>query len=165
MVNAWKPIVAALVIFCAGLITGALGVRLLDKSAMKQQRQQSSQAGPGTRQAGDFLHRLDKQLQLTPPQHERIGAILKESQERTRHIYGKVDPQMRDELRQTRERIKGELAPSQLAIFEKLQVPNNPRKKEEGTFRDPRWERRRDPPARKEGSTNAPPPVEPPSKD
>lgn len=157
MVNAWKPILAALVIFCAGLITGALGVRQLDNSATKQQRQQSSQSSPGMRQAGDFLHRLDKQLQLTEPQHARIAVILKESQERTRHIYGKVDPQMRDELHQTRERIKAELAPSQQVLFEKLQGPNNQRKKEDGTFRDPRWERRRESQPRAGGSTNASP--------
>lgn len=157
MVNAWKPILAALVIFCAGLVTGALGVRQLDKSAVKQQRQQSSQSGPGMRLAGDYLRRLDKQLQLTEPQHKRIAAILKESQERTRHIYGKLDPQMRDELRQTRERIKAELAPSQLEIFEKMQTAGGQRKKEEPGFRDPRWERRRESPAHTGGVTNAPP--------
>jgi hypothetical protein len=121
---------------------------------MRQQRQQFNQPGPGIRQAGDFLRRLDKQLQLSVPQRERIAAILKESQERTRHIYGKVEPQMRDELRLTRERIKSELAPSQAALFEKLQGPNSQRKKEEVPFRDPRWDHRRDAQEHTGGQTN-----------
>jgi Spy/CpxP family protein refolding chaperone len=76
----------------------------------------------------DLLRRMERELDLTTEQRERVDRIIKESQERTRHIMEPVAPQMRDELQRTRERFRAVLTPQQQARFDELsKQPPRPR--------------------------------------
>jgi hypothetical protein len=64
-------------------------------------------------QRPEFLKRLDRQLELTPEQHERIARIMKASQERTAPLWENIAPQMQDELKRVRKEISQELTAEQ----------------------------------------------------
>ena len=110
--KSWKAILATLVIFGAGVVTGGLAVK----------RVQASPPGrPGSiHQRAEFMRRVEKRLDLTPVQREQIEAILSESQERTKKAWEQVRPIIRDEFQRVQDRIRGELTPVQEKKFEKL---------------------------------------------
>jgi Spy/CpxP family protein refolding chaperone len=125
-VNAWKVILATIVIFGAGVVTGALVVR------------HSTQAPAAVRPHGmgaprlEFLRRAERELNLKPDQRERIDRILKASQERTRKLMEPVAPELRAELEQTKNEFLAVLTPEQRTRFEVLikkqhQRPREPR--------------------------------------
>ena len=124
--SAWKPILAALVIFAAGVVTGGLTVGLRRPpagprwatSGQDVPRPWLTQRLAG--QQGDLFRRMERQLDLTPEQRQRIEAIVKESQERIRTLAEDLAPQTRGELRRMREKIREELTPEQRRKFEKL---------------------------------------------
>jgi Spy/CpxP family protein refolding chaperone len=100
-------VLATLVIFSTGLITGIIVVKQL---APPPPRPPMLGQGPGWPQ---FLARIQGELDLTPEQRQRIGAILRDSQDRTRGFAG-------GEFRRVREQIYGELQPPQREKFEQL---------------------------------------------
>jgi Spy/CpxP family protein refolding chaperone len=63
---------------------------------------------------------MEKRLDLTPSQQERIGQIVRESQERTKKAWEQVRPLIRDEFQRVQDRIREELTPQQQNKFEKL---------------------------------------------
>ena len=63
-------------------------------------------------------HRLQKQLDLTPEQHERIGHILRDSNQRTKPYWDPVAAKMKEEVRAVTEKIRGELTPEQSVKFD-----------------------------------------------
>ena len=132
--NTWKVILATLVIFGAGVMTGGLLVGYSDRSWGRPPHQPPSvdaQHGTlGTPNAGpahetrlppppnaplrkDFVERLNRELKLNPEQHERIEKIVSEGQERTRELW-------REEWSGTRQKIRNELTPEQQTRFEQL---------------------------------------------
>jgi Spy/CpxP family protein refolding chaperone len=126
MVNAWKPILAALLIFAAGVVTGGLTVRLKSQAPNRPDRlptQGSDRIWPARRAEADvrdLSQRLQGRLKLTPHQRERIEGIVKESRERMRSIAEDMAPKTREEFRQMRERIREELTPEQRKDFEEV---------------------------------------------
>jgi len=108
-VNTWKVILATIVIFAAGAVTGALLVRL---SAHPRQ-------GPGGVRL-EFLRRMERDLDLTTEQRERINRILKESQEQTRRIMEPVSPALHTELQRTKEEFRQVLNAEQQTRFDQL---------------------------------------------
>ncbi|HEX5220234.1 MAG TPA: hypothetical protein VFZ59_11755 [Verrucomicrobiae bacterium] len=169
--NAWKVVCATLVIFVAGIVTGATLVRFAQgprpwraqPRAMVEPGAQPGLGHPGTphpneprsANAGnppggllsrEFIQVLDRQLQLTPEQRERVSRIMVEGQERVRELRSRIDPELRKELQQTREQIRAVLTPEQRERFEQMMKrparrPDAP----EGRFRDGR-DRRNPPP-------------------
>ena len=137
MVKSWKVILATIVIFGAGAITGALAVRENQKINLPAQQRPS---GPGRAgmitAAGDlrleFLRRAQRELDLSPDQRESIDKLIKESQERTRKLMEPVAPELHAELQRTKEQFLQVLNPTQRMRFEKLvnkrqQHPHEPR--------------------------------------
>ncbi len=136
--NAWKVILATLVIFGAGVITGGLLVKFIDASTphppLTQPGAPENARRPGTSPATarqnklpaplpgplrkDFLDRLDRDLKLSTQQHECIEKIICEGQEKTKAIWEEVEPDMHEVLAETRSRICGELTPEQRTCFE-----------------------------------------------
>jgi Spy/CpxP family protein refolding chaperone len=108
-VNTWKVILATIVIFAAGAVTGALLAR---HSAHPRQ-------GPGGMRL-EFLRRMERDLDLTREQRERIDKILKESQEQTRRIMEPVSPALHAELQRTKEEFRQVLTPEQQTRFDQL---------------------------------------------
>lgn len=132
----WKVILATMVIFGSGVVTGALLLKMEMPSVVPQPSPVSTsgttnQAAPWAAQIQrfEFLKRIQKQLNLTPAQHDEIQRIMKDSQERSRPIWDKIAPQMRDEVRRVHQEIRQVLTPDQQVKFEEL-LRSRPRKAE-----------------------------------
>jgi len=144
-VNPWKFILATVLIYGTGVVTGALVTTLVErphKAAVKPPQQLTY----NQIQRAEFLVRLDKQIGLTPEQHDRIGHILRESNQRTKPYWDPVAARMKDEVRMVTEKIRAELSPDQVAKFDAEIKSIRPAKKPETERKD-----------KKGGSTNAPP--------
>ena len=141
--NPWKFILATVLIYGAGVVTGALLTTLVErphKAAKPPQQLTINQI-----QRAEFLGRLHKQLELTPEQHDRIGHILRESNQRTKPYWDPVAAKMKEEIRAVTETIRAELTPGQITKFDaEIKASRLPKKP------DP------DRKEKKPGSTNAP---------
>jgi Spy/CpxP family protein refolding chaperone len=131
-VNPWKVILATLVIFCSGLVVGALMVKKTLVAVRATHPHVATNAPPSLwhQQQRDFLRRIGTELSLTPKQREDIEKILKQSQERTKIIKEKIAPEMGAELKKVREQIRAELTPAQQQKFEEAMKSKPPRKSE-----------------------------------
>jgi hypothetical protein len=140
--NSWKIILAAVVIFCAGVITGSLlvnqglgkppGDTALATAELNHPRPPGDGRGPGgkpeaapprqaERKSKEFVSLLDRKLHLTLAQSNNIARIVAEGQERSRVLWSKV----RQEVNQ---QIRAELTPEQLKQFEVLMKQLSPRR-------------------------------------
>jgi Spy/CpxP family protein refolding chaperone len=124
-VKFWKVILAAVVIFGAGIVTGALTKHLQSSQSPAEAKHRPGHAFSSDHQDQkriQFLARMDQELDLSPEQRQRIEEILQESQERMASL-------PREEFRRVRQEIKAELTPEQLAYFEEHFKPkHHPRK-------------------------------------
>jgi hypothetical protein len=132
-VNSWKVILATLVIFGAGLVTGSLVVkystisRCLPHPPLRKPAAPPS-AVPDNRPAipqfflmrTNFIDKLDQELKLTAIQREHIDRVIRERQEQIKELYQEIDPRVHATLVETRERISMELTPEQQALYEEL---------------------------------------------
>lgn len=132
--NTWKVILATLVIFVAGVVTGTVLVLFSGRTLITGPRngsQRQFQPTPGGMRL-EFLHRVQRDLDLTPDQRERIDKILKESQDRTRKMMAPVLPALRLEFQRTKEEFRDVLTPEQRQRFDKMfrhpQRPHEQRK-------------------------------------
>ena len=119
----WKVILATMVIFACGVFTGVFVTRVGPVIASVSPAPQP-QLAPTNRaplpafaqlqpQRPEFLKRLDRQLELTPEEHDQISKIMSASRERTAPLWEKIAPQMSDELKRVREEIRQVLTPEQ----------------------------------------------------
>jgi hypothetical protein len=128
-VNSWKVILATLVIFGAGVVTGALLIGYSGKTlrgkiltsgtshgtnVVNRDKIQPPLNGPLRK---DFLDRLDKELKLSAPQRERIEKIISEGQENTKELWSLVEPDIYAEMAGAKARIRQELTPEQQTHF------------------------------------------------
>ncbi|MGA9780463.1 MAG: hypothetical protein ACLPRE_10575 [Limisphaerales bacterium] len=138
--NSWKVILATVVIFGAGVLTGGLLVNYVDREHGSNARflswRENPQAPTDDREQShpgdlprprspeiwrkDFIEHLDLVLKLTPEQHAAISKIIAEGQERNREIWTNVAPKMRDEMEQVHQHIRAELTPEQQKKFEAM---------------------------------------------
>ena len=126
----WKVILATMVIFACGVITGAMVTRTVSIKT-EDHPVATTNAAPTRMAAGpvwqmqraEFFKRLDKELDLSVEQHDQIGKILKASQERTQPIWVQIAPQMNAELKRVREEIRGALTPEQRKKFVEMMKP------------------------------------------
>lgn len=144
--NFWKVILSTLAIFTAGIFTGAtvnsIGHRSIDRSHRFPFRNAPAKpvpAGtnsepsrltlpyvsrpPGKNQGRDFMERLDRELKLTPQQHLALMTILEESQKRSKAIWDKISPELREEMKTSREKMREVFTPEQLERFDELMKP------------------------------------------
>jgi hypothetical protein len=157
-VNFWKVILATIVIYGAGVMSGGLLVNHVDRSHFRPPHRpeppvasvNSNSQTNGQGQAASksprptepprlpemlsrqFLQQLDEELHLAPEQHEAVQKIITDSQNL-----------MRKTMTDARLEIREQLTPAQRNQFDELV--------------------KRSPPRRQPGSTNAPP-VLPPAK-
>ncbi len=165
--NTWKVVLATLVIFVAGIVTGALLVRssfrlgqMRQRPFMQQQQQpvqhpvnpqnnnfnppRDRERMPGQSNApSQFMRRefvilLDGKLGLTPEQRERVEQIMSEGQERIQKVREKIDPEIRREMAETREQIREVLTPEQRQQFEQLMKQRLQRRNDEQNPNDRR---------------------------
>ena len=146
--NSWKIILAALVIFFAGVITGGLVVNHLKEKPRGDVNQApvGSNARPpmdnheaagkpevplprlAERLSKEFVLRLDKSLHLTMVQSNAIAKIVADGQERNHVIWTNVAPQMRKVMQDVNQQIRAELTPEQRKQFEELMKQHPPRR-------------------------------------
>ncbi len=130
----WKVIMATMVIFACGVVTGGLMTRTIatrsdtplpaasNSIAVAPNSggltNRNSMVGPVLQmQRIDFLKRMDKSLDLTPAQHDEIARIMRASQDRTQPLWSQISPQMNEELKRVREDIRDVLTPDQRRKF------------------------------------------------
>jgi Spy/CpxP family protein refolding chaperone len=136
--NSWKVILATVVIFGAGVLTGGLLVNCVDREHGPNARflfwQESARSPMEDREhpgelprprspemwRKEFIEHLDQTLKLTPEQHAAISKIIAEGQERNWEIWTNVAPKMHQEMEQIHQRIRAELTPEQQEKFEAL---------------------------------------------
>jgi len=125
-VNTWKPILAALLIFAAGVVTGGLTVRIKSRAVNRPLPPQAQGADRGWQarrpeaELRELSQRFERRLQLSPEQRARVEAIVNESRERMTAIARDVAPKTREEFKRMRERIREELTPEQRREFEEI---------------------------------------------
>ena len=112
--NRWRVILAAAVIFLAGVATGAVVVRTYAPKIVK--RTHISPPLPiGHDRRQEYISKLDRELQLTAEQRTQVEGILAGSQERMKQIWAPMEPQVKEEYRRTRREISEILNPEQQA--------------------------------------------------
>ncbi len=135
--NTWKVILATLVIFGASVITSGLLVSFSNSVQRHPRRQAAAEdkrsvpksntnnaprdfrvpLPPNLILRKDFLERLERDLKLTLEQRGRIEKIIGEGQDRIKGLGQKIEPQVREELAETREKIRAELTTEQQSLF------------------------------------------------
>ena len=129
--NTWKPILAALVIFAAGVVTGGLTVNLRKQPAAKK-----PVAMPREGQLRELSRRMQAELDLTPEQRGRIETIIHDSQERVKTLRDEVGQKTSEEFREMRQKIRDELTPEQRKKFAEIMKQHDDRnKRDERTAR------------------------------
>lgn len=121
--NTWKAILAAIVIFGAGVVTGGVLIWWLEPPAAHGRHNtglRTGQIGSPSGMRFEFLRRAQRELNLTPEQRERVDKLLKESQERTRKIMEPIAPEFHAELQRTKEQFRAVLTPEQQARFDEM---------------------------------------------
>ncbi len=167
----WQVILATLVIFGTGVVTGGLLVDYSNRGqhriwrmqkmewprspVAKQPREpekfpQPVQMPPHAGLRTNFVERLARDLRLTPDQRRRIERIVSDSQERTKELWKEHGQPFRKEVQETKERIRAALTAEQRERFEEMmQRSQQPRKPDEPlppNERRPRDQRRPMPP-------------------
>jgi hypothetical protein len=187
-VNTWKVILATLVIFVAGVVTGGLLVSYSDRAQQKQRRsslRENANRTTGTASGSspregqrplslpnrlphglslEFLQKLDVELHLTSDQRERIEKIITTGQQRNKELWERIAPELRREIAESQKRIREELTAQQRVRFEELMKQRPPRKGDETTQPDRRSRDQRDRrfvPPRDPPAPGAAPPLSP----
>jgi len=118
MVNVWKVIFAALVIFGAGIVTGRLTVQLTSFTGSPPER--NSQSVSRSKQRPELIDRMQQELNLSSEQRERIDQILKESRERMKKLWESVSPKADEEFKKVRSLILAELTSEQAVKYQEV---------------------------------------------
>jgi Spy/CpxP family protein refolding chaperone len=122
-VNTWKVILATMVIFGAGVVTGGLLVRHTSSPSHPPRGQAASRPLPPMSPSGlkmEVLRRVERDLDLTPEQRSQVDRIISASQERTKKLMEPVAPQIHAELQETKEAVRAVLTPEQRIRFDEL---------------------------------------------
>ncbi len=134
MVNTWKPILAAVVIFAAGVVTGSF---VVDRSESKPPRAfprqfphehgpRNAELRPGSRMEGQLnwlMKRIQHDLKLTDAQAAKVESAFKASHEEVKTCWEEMRPRMRASTAKLKETLRGDLTEEQIAKFEKYLRP------------------------------------------
>ena len=118
--NSIKVILATVVIFACGVITGGLLVFHTQSKSPVPLDSAAAIPAPWVLQRFEFLRRLRGELDLSEAQDKRIQQIILDGQERLRPLWEQVNPQLQDELRIVRQQIAAQLSPAQQTRFDRL---------------------------------------------
>jgi hypothetical protein len=110
-------VLATVVIFAAGVVTGGLLVRKTSPRPMPVKGQPFWGRFEGTRRAVDELERAGD---LTFEQRVRIDNIIRDSQELIAEYFGILEPDVQQVFRKMREDIHAQLTSEQRGRFEEL---------------------------------------------
>jgi Spy/CpxP family protein refolding chaperone len=145
-VSTWKVILATLVIFATGVVTGGLLVNFAVKHdvtlplaaaptppVVNSSTNHISQpaANPWQVQNRNLLRRMEREIGLTAGQREQMEQIITNSQERTKFIWKPITPQMSREMARVRHEMRDQLTPDQATKFDGFfkARPNQPKRR------------------------------------
>ena len=127
--NSWKIILATIIIFGAGVVTGGLLVNYVQHEHPQARRS----FGDQHRNAGkelplphaemmnrQFIQQLDDALHLSRDQRKAIEKILADGQQRNHELWKLVSPQFRMVMQDVNQHIRARLTPEQQEKFVKL---------------------------------------------
>ena len=141
-------IFATVVIFGAGVVTGGLLVReTLRSNSSSWDRiipPTGVSPGPWQLQRKEFLVRMERQMNLSLEQRQKVEKIIRESQDRTKPLWEFIAPDLREELEKVRVQIRGELTLPQQIQFDELLKTRPLRPNQEGQRDDQRKRKGRD---------------------
>lgn len=126
--NTWKAILAALVIFGAGFVTGNVLSRISDVSKTAPVAAASAHNPTHSQQTlpleqlrkVELMGRVQKDLDLTPDQRARIEKIIGDGQDHIRDLWNQVAPDIRDEYDDVKKKLCDVLTPQQKKRFDEL---------------------------------------------
>jgi len=138
MVTAWKPILAAIIIFVAGGLTGSFIVdfstpepaRAFPRELSQDTQKQNNRHRPGARVEGQLewlMRRMQRDLKLSDNQTEKIQAAFKESREEMKTAFDELQPRLRASTEKLKEKLRGDLTEEQIEKFSKYLRPPNSR--------------------------------------
>ncbi len=136
-VKAWKLILATLIIFGAGVVTGGLLVNHVVRAKSHPKASSVPVMTPWHARTRDLSRRMEKELKLTPEQRQRIEKIIADSQDRTKALWKPIAAEMTTEMQNVHEQIRQELTPDQRLKYDEL-VKQRPAKKGEKNEDRPR---------------------------
>lgn len=113
-------ILAALVIFIAGMTGGVALSDLRWKNRVRKERERRDLVSSPLGYRLEFLRRVQRELNLTPDQQARIEDHIRRSQDRFRTLWQPVAPEVRSEMEEVRSRIRAELTPEQRERFDRM---------------------------------------------
>jgi len=120
-VNTLRVILATLLIFGAGVVTGGLLVSHTIRTTQSRPKSPGGQLlTPWHFQTRELLRRMGRELDLTPEQHQHIEKIIAESQERTKALWKPIAQPMGREMQRVRGEIRDELTPGQQKKYDEL---------------------------------------------
>lgn len=122
--NAWKVILATLVIFGTGVVTGGLlvtyAIHTNPPSAVAPAQPAAQTALNPWQLRGQLLKRLVRDLNLTSGQREHIEDIIKDSQERTKNIWKPIQGPMNREMQRMFREVRDQLTTEQKEKLDEL---------------------------------------------
>lgn len=128
--NTWKVILATLIIFGTGVVTGGLLVSYslhtnigLSAPPAPAPVPQAGGTNPWMQRARELLRRMDRDLDLTPEQHQHIEKLITDSAERTRNLWAPIAPLMSKEMQKLHRDIRDQLDTGQRKKFELMTRP------------------------------------------
>jgi len=132
-----------MVIFGTGVVTGGLLVRHAGPGRDRRPQRatgavHATQISPAGVMRIEFLRQVERELALTPEQHEPVEKVLKEGQERMKKLMETVEPRRREEYKKTMEEFRTVLTPAQQKRFDNLLKQQQQRAREQRKVAPPK---------------------------
>jgi Spy/CpxP family protein refolding chaperone len=133
-VKVLSVILAVLVIFGAGVVTGGMASKRFRASQPQRVFSPPPNLAWTRERKAEYLQKLDRNLSLTSDQKAKIELILDQSNERMRAHWQKLEPKIKEEYRATRKQVNEILTPEQRKKHEEWRAQ---RIKNKGKAADP----------------------------
>ena len=143
MVNAWKPVLAAIVIFAAGVVTGSLVLdvatpqpaRAFPRTFNPDRNHHGAEHRHGSRMEGQLnwlMRRIQRDLKLTDKQTAKVEGAFKESREEMKVAFEELRPRLRASTEKLKDKLRGDLTEEQIEKFSKYLRPPSSRDRFKG---------------------------------
>lgn len=139
MVNAWKPILAAAVIFVAGVVTGGfvvdIGAPKPPRAFPRERGPRNAEHRPGSMMEGQLnwlMKRIKRDLNLTDDQAAKVESAFTASRDEMKTCWEEIQPRMRASTEKLKEALRDDLTGEQIAKFEKYLRPQVMRERFKG---------------------------------
>ena len=144
--KAWKPILAALVIFITGVVTGGIMLdrteskptRMLQRNFPYQRGPHNPDNRPGSRMEGQLnslMERIQSDIKLTDEQAAKVELAFKSSREEMKTCWDEMRRRMRISTKNLKDSLRTDLTEKQLEKIEKYLRPTSSRDRFKGNPR------------------------------